>query len=58
MTLSKMVIIEMEVEVEWEEDETGLKTLRSTRCHTIAPQVARHWAENVAWMKVAGRLPA
>jgi len=53
-----MVMVEMEVEVEWEEDETGLKTLRSARCHTIAPQVARHWAENVAWMKATGRLPA
>ena len=53
MTLSKMVTIELEVEVDYQEED-GLFTLRSTRCHTIAPQQVRDWAGRMAWIKVTG----
>lgn len=56
MTFSKMVTIDLEVEVEYIEED-GVFTLRSTRCHTIAPQQVRDWAGRMAWVKVSGGKP-
>jgi hypothetical protein len=55
MILSKMVTVELEVEVEYEEDDFGDKTPRGMRCQTLAPVPVRDWAERVAWVMVERR---
>jgi hypothetical protein len=54
MILSKMVTVELEVEVEYEEDSFGDKTPRGIHCQTMAPVPVRDWAARMAWVKVAG----
>jgi len=55
MIFSKMVTVELEVEVEYEENEFGDKTPRGMRCQTLAPVPVRDWAERVAWSMVERR---
>lgn len=57
MILSKMVTVELEVEVEYDEDNFGDKTLRWSNCQTVAPVPVRDWAARIAWVKVAGGKP-
>lgn len=54
MILSKMVTVELEVEVEYEEDNFGDRTLVGSHCQTVAPVPVRDWATRMAWVKVAG----
>lgn len=52
MMNSKIVTLELEVEVEWQEDSHGTKQFVSAMCHSLCPITVQAWAEHAAWMRL------
>lgn len=52
--LSKIVTLEIETEIDWDQDEDGTKTYLTGQVQTHVPITVEAWAINEAWKKICG----